>query len=67
MTDPVKAVGIATGILAALGIRFERNDDGTYRRVTIAGLPVFDENFRGVKRRRARREARRAARRRDAR
>lgn len=59
MADPAKVVSTVGSVLAALSVRVERADDGHVRRVTILGLPVFDETFRGVQRRRARREARR--------
>lgn len=59
MTEPAKVVSAVSSVLAALSVRVERADDGHVKRVTILGLPVFDETFRGVQRRRARRAARR--------
>lgn len=60
VADPAKTASTIASVVAALGFRVERAaDDGRVTRVTVLGLPLWDETFRGVQRRRARREARR--------
>lgn len=60
----MKPANVAKGVgafVAALGLKFERNDEGRVQRVDLWGvIPVYD--CARVERRRARRTARREAR-----
>jgi hypothetical protein len=61
------ALGAVGGLVAALSVRIEYDDDDRVQRVSVLGvLPIWDREWQSVKRRRARRDARRAARERDA-
>lgn len=61
MPDAAKATKVITAIgsvISALTVRVECDDDDGVKRVTVLGLPVWDRDWRGVQRRRARREVR---------
>jgi hypothetical protein len=67
MNMPAKIATGAGAFVAALGLKFQRNDEGRVQRVDVWGaIPVYDRSWPWVQRIVARRAARREARERDA-